>query len=119
MKNDTSRTTVLIISMGFLVLYIVFDWNWAIYISLVVGISGAISIFLANKIEWIWMKLAKILGYIVPNILLSAIFFLFLFPISLMSKLVTKDPLKVSNKYKSHFSDIERSIDKASFEKTW
>jgi len=119
MKTDTSKSTILIISMGFLTLYLVFSWQWAVIVSLTVGVVGIISPFLSKKIEWGWMKLAQFMGYIIPNILLSIVFFLFLFPISLLSKLFSKDPLMLSEKYKTYFIDINKEMDKGSFEKIW
>lgn len=119
MKQDTSKSTILVISMGFLILYLIFSWQWAIIVSLVVGLIGIISSFLSQKIEWVWMKLAMVLGYIIPNILLSLVFFLFLFPISLFSKLFTKDPLMLSNKHKTYFIEVNKELEKESFEKIW
>jgi hypothetical protein len=119
MKTDTSKSTILIISMGFLILNLVFHWYWAIIVSLLVGVIGIISSYLSRKIEWGWMKLAKFMGYIVPNILLSIVFFLVLFPISLLSKIFIKDPLLLSNKYKTYFIDTNKEVNKESFEKIW
>jgi len=119
MKSETSKSTILIISMGFLVFYLVFTWQWAVFVSLIVGIVGIISKFLSNKIEWGWMKIAKFMGYVIPNILLSITFFLLLFPISLLSKLFSKDPLMLLDKNKSYFIDINKEIDTKSFEKIW
>jgi hypothetical protein len=119
MKTDTSKSTILIISMGFLIVYFVFFWQWAVIVSLIVGVVGIISSFLSKKIEWVWMKLSQFLGYIIPNILLSIVFFLFLLPISLLSKLFSKDPLMLSKKNKTYFIDINRKTDKKSFEKIW
>lgn len=119
MEKDTSKSTILVISMGFLVLHLAFSWHWAVIVSLVVGIIGIVSSCLSSKIEWAWIKLSQLLSYIVPNILLSIVFFLFLFPISLLSKVFTKDPLMLSNKYDSYFIDVNKEINKKSFEKTW
>jgi len=47
------------------------------------------------------------------------VFFLFLFPISLFSKLFTKDPLMLSNKYDSYFIDVNKEMNTKDFEKTW
>ena len=66
-----------------------------------------------------WNKLSKILGYIVPNILLSIVFFVFLLPVSLISKLFHKDTLMLSRKYKTYYIEVNKEMDKASFEKTW
>ena len=119
MEKDTPKSTILVISMGFLSLHIAFSWHWAVIVSLIVGIVGIVSPFLSRKIEWVWLKLSQLLGYIIPNVLLSIVFYLFLFPISLISKLFTKDPLMLSKKYNTYFIDINKEIDKKSFKKTW
>lgn len=120
MKTNTSKSTILIISMGFLILYLVFSWQWAIIVSLIVGVIGIMSTFLSKKIEWGWMKLAQFLGYIIPNILLGIVFFLFLFPISVLSRLFgEKDPLHLKNKLDSTFITPDKHFTKGSFEKTW
>jgi hypothetical protein len=119
MKTDKSKSTMLIISMGFLFLYLIFSWKWTVIVSFVLGVIGIASPFLSRKIEWAWMKLANLLGYIIPNILLILAFFLFLFPLSLLSKLFRKDPLMLSKKYKTYFIDMNKEMTKESFEKIW
>jgi hypothetical protein len=119
MKTDNSKSTVLVISTGFLIIYFIFSAQWAITVSLLVGVTGILSPYLSRKIEWLWMKLSKLLGYIVPNILLSIIFYLFLFPISVLFRIFNKDPLMISDKYKTYFIDVNKVIDKENFKKTW
>jgi hypothetical protein len=93
MKKDTSKSTILVISMGFLALFLLFHWQWAVVVSLIAGVVGIASSFLSRKIEWGWMKLGHIMGFIVSNMLLSLVFYLVLFPISLLNKLFSKDPV--------------------------
>lgn len=119
MKTNTSKSTILVISMGFLILHLTFSWKWAIIVSLIVGVIGILSSYLSSKIEWAWMKLAKLLGYIVPNVLLCIVFYFILYPISLLSRLFNKDPLMLSKEYSTYFIDIKTEIDKNSFEKIW
>lgn len=119
MKKDTTKATMLVISMGFLVVHLVFGWQWAITVSLVVGLIGIFSNFLSRKIEWAWMKLSEILSKIVPSILLALVFYLFLFPISLLSKLFRKDPLMLKNNHDSYFIDIDKEFSKTDLEKPW
>jgi hypothetical protein len=119
MKKDTAKSTMLIISMGFLVLYLALDRQWAVYVSLAAGLTGIISPFLSRKIEWLWMKISKVLSYVVPNILLSIVFFVFLFPIALLYKLFNKDPLMLSRDRESYFIDTKPEVEKESLEKTW
>jgi hypothetical protein len=119
MKKDTSKSTILVISMGFLFLHLIFSWKWAVILSLVIGVAGILSPFLSKKIEWGWMKLANVLGYIIPNILLSIVFYLFLFPISLLSRIFNKDQLMLSKEYNTYFIDVNKKMDKKYFEKIW
>jgi hypothetical protein len=114
-----TKTTMLTISTGFIALYLIFGWKWAIITALVIGIVGIISPFLSSKITYGWMKLTLILSYIVPNILLSIVFFLVLFPMSLLSKIFKKDTLLLSNKYDTYYSNSNRTVEKSSFEKSW
>ena len=118
-KKDTSRTTILTIVIGFLVLYLAFHLKWMLTTALAIGLTGIVSEYLSRKIEWAWMTLAKLLSYIVPNIILTVLFFFVLFPISLLAKLGKKDPLMLSPKYKSYFVDVKREFNKEYFEKIW
>ena len=112
--------TVLTISMGFLVVFLITKAKWAINTALIIGLAGLFSTYLSEKIDFVWMKLTWLLSQIVPNILLGAIFYLFLFPISLLSKLFgKKDPLVLKNRLSSTWIGDKKEFDKASFEKPW
>lgn len=123
MKNKIKSNpakTVLTISVGFIIVFLVTRLNWALTVSLVVGLIGVLSDYLSNKIDYLWMKLTWILSLIVPNILLGIVFFLFLFPVSLLSKLFgRKDPLHLKNKSDTVYVTIDRQFDKDSFENPW
>lgn len=119
MKSDP-RQTILVITLGMIVVYLAFQVKWAITAALLVGIAGLLSDKLAEKIDWLWMKLTWVLSMIVPNILLSAVFYLFLTPIAIFSRIFgEKNPLSVKNITPSLFKDHGKPFDKASFEKPW
>lgn len=112
--------TVLIISVGFILIYIITKWNWAITVSFIIGLIGVFSTYLCRKIDYIWMKLSWLLSLIIPNILLGVIFYFFLFPISILSKLFgKKDPLFLKNKTGTTFIETKKQFSKESFEKIW
>ncbi|NQY08973.1 MAG: hypothetical protein HRT71_05580 [Flavobacteriales bacterium] len=134
-KSDPIKT-VITISTGLLVIGVVSKYlplykigtldisnfillDWLLITATSLGLIGAFSKSLSEKIEFLWMKLAQVLSYIVPNILLSSIFYLFLFPISLMSKIGGKDPLSLRNDKDSVFKDGTIEFTKESFEKPW
>ncbi len=118
-KSNPART-VLTISTGFLLLYLITKWEWPLYLATVVGVLGVVSTYASQKIEWVWIQIAWILSLIVPKIVLSLIFFCLLFPIALLSKLFRKsDLLLLKNTEESTFKDGQKEFDKSSFEKIW
>ncbi len=85
--------TILVIVTGLLVIGWIFDTSLPVKIALAIGL---VSIFIpkaASGIEWIWFKIALVLGWINSRILLTLIFFLVLMPVAWLSRLFTRDPL--------------------------
>ena len=118
-KTDPVKTC-LTISVGFVVVYLITKANWSLTVALVVGLIGVLSDFLAKKVDWLWMQLTKVLSLIVPNILLSAIFYLFLFPISILARVFGKsDPLLLKNSKSSTYKAENKVFEKESFENPW
>lgn len=112
--------TVLTITIGFLIVHFATKMQWPLIVATSIGILGLASSFLAEKIDFLWMKLAHILGMIVPNILLTIVFYVFLFPISLLSKVFgKKDPLFLKNPKDSVFTEVNKTFDASSFENPW
>lgn len=119
MKQDRTKTTVLIICMGFLLIHLISDLYFFLYLSLIIGILG-VSDKMSRLIDKLWMGLTKILSYIVPNILLTLVFYLILLPLALIHKIIQKDPLLLSPDRNSYWvRHDEQNIDPKSFEKTW
>jgi hypothetical protein len=117
-SNPTN--TMLVITTGFLVIFIITKLHWALIVALCVGLVGVFSTFLSKQTDYLWNKLAWVLSLIVPNILLALIFYLFLFPIALLSKLFGKnDAIKLKNNSDSVFITSNKEFDKSTFEKSW
>lgn len=119
MKSDP-RQTILVITVGMIVVYLAFQVKWALTASLAVGVLGLLSDKVAEKIDWLWMKLTWVLSMVVPNILLSLVFYVFLTPIAIFSRIFgEKNPLSIRNTANSLFKDHGKPFDKPSFEKPW
>lgn len=50
---------------------------------------------LLAPVEWFWMKLAAVMGFLVTNVLLTVFFLLVITPAALLMRVLGKDPLKV------------------------
>jgi len=127
--TDTSKT-ILVITTGFLVIYVVKSWNgdfwstlnrdWAIWLALIIGILSILSFWIEEKIAWLWLQLGYVLGLIVPKLILSLIFFLVLSPVALLSKVFgKKNALQLKDTQDSLFKTVDKTFDPKSFEKPW
>ncbi|MBX2945172.1 MAG: hypothetical protein KF725_05015 [Cyclobacteriaceae bacterium] len=127
MQKQDRYKTILVIVSGFLVIaWVLFvkDFTNAAQILAKVAIGiGLVSVFIpiaAKGIEWVWLKIAHILGWINSKILLGLIFFIFLLPIAWLSRLFTKDPLKLNGRQlKSLYNDRNHLYTKEDLENIW
>lgn len=112
--------TVLVITVGFLALYFFSKQIIFLYIALGVGVLGAVSNYLAEKIDWIWTKIGWVLSFIVPNIIMTIVFYLVLTPTAFLSRVFgKKDVMDLRKPQESLWKSKSTSFSKESFEKPW
>lgn len=117
MNNYKSTLTIVI---GFLLLSYYFHSKPLLVISISVGIIAIFSEKANDKIIWIWNKLTEVLGQIMPNVLLTIVFYLFLTPLALLNRINRKkNPLQLRNETSSTFISKRKEFSKASLEKIW
>jgi hypothetical protein len=122
LTREKSLEAALAISAGLLVLFWIFDNSYFIIASTVVGVAALLSPFLAKWISFFWYKLAESLGIINGFILLTIIFYLFLTPLALLSKLFRKDELQLKKKANpegSYFVERNHAFSKKDLENMW
>jgi hypothetical protein len=78
-------------------------WPSAVLLSLVaIAVAFVLLGFVAPKVlrplNWLWFQLGQLLGKIVSPIVLGAIFFLMLTPVSLVTRLFGRDELRLKRK---------------------
>jgi uncharacterized membrane protein len=112
--------TVLILCIALIIAYLYSGSRIFLYLSVILGVLGILFKQVAHYVHLIWMLLARILSKVVPNILLIIIYYFFLFPIALLSRLFRKsDPLILRNVLNSTFVKSEKKFDRSSFLNPW
>ncbi len=111
--------TSMTISAGLTGVYFLTGWTWSIIFSLLIAVSGAFSPFIAAKVDFLWMKFSALLSLIIPNILLCLIYFIILFPVSVLHRFFTGDTLNLKDKDDSTFEVRDKEFNKSSLEKIW
>lgn len=112
--------TVLLLVIAGMVFFLWKQWSWTLYAALAIGILSLLFPIFARKIDWLWRQLGEVLGWFVPKILLSLIFFVILWPTARLARLFGQaDPLDLKDDKDSMFHVVEKSYQAEDFEKPW
>ena len=95
MNKEKNLETILTLCIALVVFYLIFHIKLLLSLSILLGIIGLFFKYLSGKITWLWLKLSEALGFVSSKIILTIIFFIFLFPIALLSRLFKKDSLQL------------------------
>ncbi|CAN5177824.1 SxtJ family membrane protein [Spirosoma endophyticum] len=110
----------LVIVTGLVVLYFVFKSPWWLYGAATVGVLSLAIPAAGDLIVKAWFKLAEILGNINGKIILSVMFFVFLFPIALLYRMTAKNPLAIKRTDDASFYNERNHLyTKEDLEQTW
>ena len=90
-----------------------------LYGALVAGSIGVLLPGISRKVHSAWMKLAELLGSVMNKVILGIVFFIFLVPIALLSRLFRKNPFKQKKESNSYFSERNFTYTKKSLEQLW
>lgn len=90
LTREKQLEVILTISLGLIVLFFISKNKYVLFASLAVGALGLLSDKVSFGISSLWLKFGEILGAVTSKIILSAIFFLVLVPVALLSKIARK-----------------------------
>ena len=90
MNREKSLETILAILVGLVLAHLLLGSRWFLIAALVLGVIGLFAGRLASKITRLWLKLAEIMGLVVSRVVLSAVFFGFLLPIAILSRMSSR-----------------------------
>ena len=126
MNREKKVEAILAIVVGFLALYFIFGvWrgfevDWMLWVSLIVGVLSMMSDTVMNGITMVWFKFAEFLGnYITGPILLGIVFFLILFPISVLARIFSKDNLMRKKRDDSYYVERNHAYVTEDIENIW
>jgi large-conductance mechanosensitive channel len=117
--KDKHLGTMLVFTLVLIILFLSYRNLKFIYTALVVGAIALFIPALSRKIHDVWMKFAELLGKVMNKVILGAVFFIFLVPVALLSRLFRKNPLKVNKEKSTYFSERNFTYTKESLEQLW
>jgi len=102
---------IVVILMGF---YFQFKKEVLLWISFGIGLISILSFYVAGLIALVWEKITMVIGTINSKILLTTIFYVFLVPIALISRLFKKkDELMLKRREGSSYYKEQNRLYKA------
>lgn len=85
----------------------------------VLGLIGMFSGFLSSKIHWAWMKLAEAMGFVMNKVILGIVFYIFLTPIALLSKIAGKKSFKKNKQAQTFYVERNHTYNSNDLQKPW
>ncbi len=119
-KKGRTVETCLVIATGLLVIYLLHPVKPLIYAAIALGVVGAFIPSLAKWVDWAWYKLAEGMGWVMSKVMLTLIFFVFLFPVALLSRVFgKKDSLQLKKKTGSYWTERNHAYEAKDLENVW
>ncbi len=119
MDRIKTLETSLVLTTGFLLLYLLTKNDLFLFLAFAFGITGIFVKPLAKYIAIAWFKLADVLNYFVSNIILGTLFLVVLFPVSLLYKISNKDKLRLKRSKSSIWIERNHTYSSADLENIW
>lgn len=124
--KESNTKVILVIVAGFLIMSACFEFftekqvvaTNIRYVALGIGAASFIPP-LERLIVWIWDKIAMVLGWINTKIILSVVFFIFLTPFGILSRLFSKSALKLKQDSNTTFVERNHTYTKKDLENIW
>jgi len=124
LKNQISSPnpakTIILIMVALTVLYFKLNLKWLLNLSIIFGLVAFFSNYFTKKVDFFWMKIGWLLGLVVPNFVLTIVYYFFLTPISFFAKKIDKkNQMQILNREASMFKNSNKIYDKEFFKKSW
>ncbi len=120
MKDKTKiYETSLVLTTGFLVVFLITEGYAFLYISLFFGLVGIFIKPLAALITKIWFWLADMLNLVFSKLVLGLLFYVILLPLALFYKAAGNDKLRLKENDNSKWVIRNQVFESAHFRKIW
>lgn len=119
MSREKNLEAIFVISLGLIVFFLIFEIRLLLTISLFNGILG---LFLSIYTTWIakaWYGLSHIMGFVMSKVILTLVFYIFLFPMAMITKLRGKITLNLKKSTGSYWTERNYVYKKEDVENMW
>ena len=119
MKKEKTLEAILVITTGFLLLFLINGKLWFLYVAFGVGTIGILVKPLASLLAKGWFKLGELLGFVVSKVVLTVLFFIILVPVSFLYNIFNRDTLHLKRTEKSLWVNRNHSYVPDDLKNSW
>jgi len=112
-------STILVLILALIVLYIFSGSFIVLYIALALGLLCLLSPWVTAKFHFIWMKLAVAMGSVTAVIILTIVFFVVVVPLSFIARIAGKKFILSERSGSTYFKQRNFLYNKESVENVW
>lgn len=117
--KEKNQETILAICLGLLVIHLIFKVQVLVPISLGLIAVALFSQFLAGLITWVWLKISHIMGFVMSKVIMGIVFYGFLFPIAMLSRLFKGNPLQLKKQPDTYYITRNHTYSGPDMENPW
>ena len=118
--KDKHSGTILLFVVILVICFLVYRNFTLLYVALGLGALDLIFPWAGRKIHDAWMKFAEILGSVMSKVILVVVYFVFLVPVAMLSRLFRKSPFqKKGSHVSSYFTNRNFAYTPDSLENVW
>lgn len=85
--------TLIVLALALLSAHLIWQWSWALWLTVMFLVIAAFSQYFTSRIAWIWLSFAHVIGKVNSTLILSLSFFLVLTPLAWLRKLFVRNSL--------------------------
>jgi len=118
--SEKSLETLSVLSLASIVFGFLFKLQMLFILAAILLFVGLFIKGLSRKVTGLWLKFSIIIGAINTRILLTIVFYVFLVPIALLSRMSRGDFLNITSNSKNTYWEIrDKEFDAYDMEKMW
>lgn len=119
MNKTKVLETSLVLSTGFVALYLLFKKPVFIFLAFAFGLIGIFIPQVARYIAIVWFKIADIMNFVMSKIMLGIVYYLILVPIAFIYKGFGKDKLVLKQNENSNWILRNKKYSASDIENIW
>lgn len=119
MSREKNIEAILVICLGLVVFYLILDIRILLLISVLLGLAGLFIPFIAKWVAKGWYGLSHVMGFVMSKVVLTIVYFVFLYPMALIARAGNKLSIKLKKSPESYWTVRNYSYKKEDLENMW